>query len=1028
MTWFGAQDLITKAFRAVAVCIIVLISALPTPAQTLGMRHPAPSPDGSEVCLSYQGDLWLVSSQGGSARRLTVHLGYDSYPSWSPDGKYIAFASDRNGNFDVFVVPAAGGPETQLTWHSEDDLVSGWSPDSRRVLFHSRRDQMFEQVWEVPLSGGHERPLTQIESYLGSRSADGEKLIFTRGAVPWWRKNYRGSAACDIYSKDLKSGNIEQLTFFSGNDICGSLVPGSAELVYLSDSTGNYNLFRRNLVGGSVVQITNHRLDVHHPSLSANGALLAYELAGEIYLYDLKASQGRRLPVDAVNSEKTNDLQLLSADSGITEFAISPDGNSLAYIIGGEVFCRAFDGSSQRRLTSSPATEQDLFWSEDSRQLAFTGRSDDNNAILFTSSNDPQRLRLESTLDISTPAVIRSGQSLRSPLISPAQSRIAFVRGEVQLVVTDIKKLTERTIADKDPIGDFSWSPDGRYVVFTQRDGNWDNELFIGDSESGSVEKISEVPGRFRKPHFSADGRIIYYLNEGDLYYLYLDRQLSEMSPAQRIEFLESSSQLTSRTTSPVTIDFESISKRARRLTDLGRVVDATLSASSDRFAFATSDEGLYTLQLDDNRPQLLTTVIDQPNHLQFRGETTDLLLCDTGGRLYSVNTADGIVHGLPYHAEWSISRRAQFRQVFDDVWRAIRDRFYDNTLHGTNWEALREVYLARISACTETVDFHDLIREMLGQVNASHLNIWSAKNNQYETGLLGIIPDYEDNSADIKVLETLSDSPAARQISEIKPFDKITSIAGVPLEANANFYQPLIGTVGDELKVDLINRSGITRSVVITPISVNEQRELGLRAREKRACEIVDQLSQMKIGYVSMQQITASTVEQFEAVLKLISQTRQALLVDLRGNSGGSEHDRLLALLARKPYIKHVPRMGESGIDAPWAFAGPIALLVDERTSSDAEIVAEGFRALGLGEVIGVTTYGAVIGTEKQMLVDGSILSIPTVGWFTLKNLNLENHGVSPDVAVPLDLTKADRGEDNQITEAVKRLLEKLR
>ena len=799
-------------------------------------------------------------------------------------------------------------------------------------------------------------------------------------------------------------------------------------MIYLSDSMGSYNLFRRNLVGGSVVQITNHRIDVHHPRLSASGSLIAYELGGDIYLYDLKTGQGRKLLVEINSAEKRNDEQLIEADSGLTEFSPAPDAKSLAYVVGGEVFCRSLESGGQRTLTVSPGLEHDLSWSDDSRQLAFVAQLDGSNVIQIAASNDAQRSDLCSSHDFLTTTLIKSDESLASPRISPQRTRIAFIRGETQLVVTDIKKLTERTLTDKNPVGDFSWSPDGRYIVFTQRDGNWDNELYIGDSESGSIERISDVPGRFREPHFSTDGKLIYYLNEGDLYYLYLDRLLGEMTATQRREFLRSSSGISSGTASPVAIDFEAISTRARRVTEAGTVVSAVFSTSLERFAYATSSNEVFAAGLDDSRPQLLSASIMWPRQLAFLGESATLVLADAGGRLYSLDSGDGSLQALPYHAEWSVSRKAQFQQMFSDIWREIRNRFYDDTFHGTNWETLREEFLPRLQAIDEPQDFLDLMREMLGQINASHLNLWSHRAEFRETGLLGVIPDYEDNSAGLKVIEPIPGSPAARLVSEIKPFDKITAIEGFKLDADVNFYAPLAGKVGHELKIDLINRAGITRSVILSPTSVEDNLDLMARWREQSSARLVDQQSQHKIGYLALRQITAESVSEFENSFKKIIQEKQALLIDLRGNSGGSEHDRLLALLSRKPYIKHDPRYGESGTDAPWVFSGPIALLVDENTSSDGEIVTQGFRELGLGEIIGVTTYGAVIGTEKKLLVDGSTLSVPTVGWRTLSDQNLENHGVSPDIAVPLNLDKADRGDDNQLTEAVSRLMGKLK
>lgn len=994
----------------------------------MGLRHPAPSPDGSRISFSYQGDIWTVPSQGGLAHRLTVHVGYESYPSWSPDGRLIAFSSNRNDNFDVFTISAEGGPETQLTWHSSDDFVSGWSPDSREVLFSSRRDQSFEQVWSVPAMGGKEHPLTQIESYLGSQSNGDERLIFTRGAIPWWRKGYRGSASCDIFSKNLRSGDVEQLTFSNSNDLSGFLVPASAELVYLSDSAGSYNLFRRNLVGGTSVQMTSHRLDVHHPVLSADGSLITYELGGEIFIYDLKTSQGRKLNVTLPTIDKTNDLQVYSADSGITEFLLSPDAEAIAYINGGEVFCQSLYDDDQRRLTSSAAGESDLSWSADSRELVYVGAEETKDAITILSSNDDNRPELFTSHDFVTTALIKSDQLLASPRLSPDRTRIAFVREGRQLVAADMKKLTERTISDNRPVGDFDWSPDGRYIVFTARNGHWDNEVFIGDSESGSMERISDSPAHYRLPKFSRDGKLVYFLKDGDVYYVYLERQLSEMSMSQRRDYMRAYSQMTSSNVSPVAIDFEAIETRSRRLTDLGTAIDVALSHDLEHFVFSTANDELYAMRMDDIRPQLVSTAVSRPTQIQFIGETSQVLLLDDAGRLNSVDISTGEAKLYPIRSEWTTSRRAQYQQVFAEIWQTVKYRFYDPNFHGVDWDAMREIYAPRVESVSELIDFQDLIREMLGELNASHLNIWSRSGAVRETGILGIVPEYGEESDGWKVAKIIPDSPAARRISEIKPFDKITAVDGVKLDARMNCYMPLNGKVDREIRIDIVNRAGLSRMIALPPISPSANRELVLRAREAENQALINDISAEKIGYILLPQITEASVDQLEMRLKQFASERKSILIDLRGNFGGSEHDRLLELLSRKAYVKHQQRFGQSGFDSPWAFSGPIALLVDERTSSDAEIVAEAFRSLGLGEVIGVKTAGAVIGTEKQTMVDGSVLNIPTVGWYSLNGANLENSGVSPDVNIKLNLTLADRGEDNQLIEAAKYLTAKLK
>lgn len=992
-------------------------------AQNLYLRHPAPSPDGSRICFSFQGDLWVVSTVGGRAERLTAHVGYEGYPSWSPDGKFIAYSSDRNGSFDVYLIPAFGGTETQLTSHSADDIVSGWSADSRKILFTGSRDYEFEQVWEISSGGGKERPLTGIQSEYGRRIAE-NRLVFTRGAIPWWRKGYRGSAGCDLYIKDLSAGSISRLTHFAGNDLNAFVTPTGAEMVYLSDSTGNYNLFRKNLISGTVVQMTNHRLDVGHPSLSADGMLVAYELGGDVYLYDFRLNQVRKLMVEVGASEKRNDTVRREADSGIAQLAVSPDAEQAAFVLDGDIFSRDFSSGSQRQLTRTAVAESDVSWSPDLQQLTYVTRDADGYEIVLASSNDRGTSSLSRTHDFHYKTVIESDRHLASPQISPDQNRIAFVRGYTQLVAASIAKLTERTLAEKSPIGDFAWSPDGRYIVFTQLNGDWFSELFIGDTESGAVEKISSFPAKYRRPRFSADGQFVYYLNEGDLFVLYLSRALAEMAPAQRIQRADLNR--SGQNLAPTTIEFEDIVSRHERKTNLGNISEALLLNDNQHFVFATGDNYVRRAHLESQQLQTLAVLNSPAQQLQLAGETVFLL--DGAGRIHSLDASTGETATHSFAVDLAFSRRERYEQIFADVCVAVKERFYDNGLHGTDWNALKDGFAPRLKSISEDRDFYDLLREMLGQLNASHVNVWPRSDNPPQTGMLGILPDYQDDASGMIALEILPGSPAARSISDIREFDKITAVNGVKLESRVDPFRPFYGTVGREVRIDLINRSGLTRSVALTPLAPAEHRHLVEQSRIAQSRARVDKLSNGRIAYFKLSQISPKALDRFETELREFADGKKGIIIDIRGNVGGAEHDRLLAMLARRGYIEHRPRYGQSGVDAALAVDAPIALLIDERTSSDGEIVAQGFQELGLGETIGVTTMGAVIGTESIPLLDGGWLSIPTVGWYSLGGVNLENRGVSPTVAVPFDLNAAEKGEDNQLMEAVARILAKIK
>jgi tricorn protease len=1012
----------------VAIFLTFLVVAGSALAGPLNLRYPTPSPDGSKICFSYQGDLWIVSSQGGKAERLTVHVGYDAYPKWSPDGNFIAFSSQRYGNYDVYVIPATGGVESRVTYHSAEDLVSGWSPDGRRVMFTSERDRPYSQVWEVAAAGGRARPLTTIESSDGRKSADGTKLLFVRGRVPWYRTGYRGTAAAELVTKDLAAGTITRITNSTGNERDGFWSPSGSEVLYLSDSAGVYNLFKKNLVSGQTTQLTNHRTSISHLSLAQDASLAAYELAGEIFVYDLRSGLGRKLEVEAPPAEKTNSVEHVAFDSGISEFSVSPDGNLIAFIFHGDIFCRDLSGAYQQQLTSTPAVERDILWSPDSKQLAFVSDQEFTYDIYIVRSTDPNQVSLARTHDREIAPFMKSDADKRLPFISPDQGKMGFIRNGTDLVIRDIKKQTERTFSEKGTVSSLDWSPDGRYVVFTRLDNDWSANIYLCDSESGTIYKINEVKGSYIDPRFSADGRVIYYVNNYDIHYFYLERRLAEMTFPQRIEYAAKNTAKNALGLPPTMIDFEGIADRDMQLTQQQNIETVLMSPNSYTLVYITAMGQVEKINLDGSERQVLTDKISKPQRLQMspRGETA--YVQNASGRIISINVQDGSISQLAIHGETDIDRKRDLEHTFDQAWGTLKNHFYDPAMNGIDWEAVRQNYLARALAATEPTDMADIIREMTGELNCSHIQVWKSMSSSEETGWLGVVPDYEDNSGGLRVKSILPGSPAASVSSELRPEDKITAIESVKLNSGTDFNSLLSGTVGSEVKLDIFSRDGISRSVLIRPVDTEMYYDLEYRDQLARTRAVVDDLSGNRLAYIHLRQMDSQGTNEFEEELNQQLDGKKGLILDIRNNVGGNNHEEILQAISRKPYVQHRKRDGSVGWDASNPILVPIVLLVDETTTSDAEIMAQAFRELGLGTIVGTTTYGAVVGAQYFALTGSWSLSIPTVGWYTLKGEPMENHGVVPDVVITPDLTRLERDWDDQLEEAIKILVGKIK
>lgn len=962
----------------------------------------------------------MVARAGGQLQRLTGNPGYDAYPAWSPDGQYIAFSSDRYGELDVFTMPAAGGEARRLTYHSAPDIVSGWTSDSKEVIFDSQRELPNHCIWAVKLSDRRPYPLTRIKSSQGRQAPNDNKLLFTSGTIPWWRIGYRGSAANDILVKDLGNGQIARFTAHDGNDMEGNWLPGGDEIIYLSDSTGSVNVFRKNIRTGATDQLTQHRLNAHHLRISADGSLAAYELDGAIYLYDLIAGQGSKLLLDFTADPAVNQMSREVFTSGADELVLSPDGSQIAFTVGGDIYSLDASGNSIRRLTRTIATEHDLDWSHDSYELSFVADSDGNDDLYTLQSATPDQPNLAHSFAVESKRILESAEFESIPVISPDRRKVAFVRGQDQLMLAQRSGLEVRKLLEGGRIEDLSWSPDGRYLLFTQLDGDWYRDIYLADSESGKISNITLRPGNYRQPAFDPAGQLIYFREDGQVKYLFLERATDELSAAERKQALISNGEnghaLKAR---PVQIDFDQISSRIRNLGHSGRAVEVAMLGNRWSFAVATVGGDIWQVSLDGEQ-RLISSNLQSVSDLSASPDGSEVIFLGQKGRIFVIEIESEQLLELPYRVEIEIDHQTRRQQMFEQAVSLLREKFYDPALHHVSLRDLVARYRERLADIATDRDFYDLVNELFGEINASHLALWPPEADVATTAYVGIIPDYDYDGGGLRIESVVPGTPASMVSVDLKPGEKITSVGDQLLADRDNYYRMLNGLGRGPVRLDLINRDAITRSVVIRPIDRAQYIAALNNSETTRRRELVKQETDGRVGYIYLRQFAANVVQEFEHQLNSSIDNQSVLLLDLRDNIGGSAHDRLLQLLRGHFYAERRPRAGYSGHDSRLPFSGQIYLLVNEGTSSDAEIFAHGFQQLGLGEVLGVPTPGAVIGTETYPLADGSTIALPTIGWFTAAGENLEEMGVHPDVLLERNLTLDENGEDSLLLQAI--------
>jgi tricorn protease len=352
---------------AVASCIATSAQVqlkIDPPKSIRGAHYPALSADGKHLCFEYLGDLWIVPSEGGNARRLTVHRAYDAYPRWSPDGNWIAFSSNREGNFDVFIIPVKGGEARQLTFNSSDDFVQDWSPDGAQILFSSARDSRYADLYTISVKDSRIRRITFDKSACryATYSPDGKTIAFTRGRQEWWRPRYKGTANSDIYSVPSTGGKATRYTTYPGIDAWPMFAYDNKTLYFVSDRNGSPNLYSVNPHAETPEQVTFHTSDpVKFPSMARHGSRIVYEQNFEIHVLDLETQKiarfGNTLSIIASSDAKDNATQRIAANAGAGPASISPDSKTLAFALRGEIWTSPVAGGDALRMTKTPAAE-----------------------------------------------------------------------------------------------------------------------------------------------------------------------------------------------------------------------------------------------------------------------------------------------------------------------------------------------------------------------------------------------------------------------------------------------------------------------------------------------------------------------------------------------------------------------------------------------------------------------------------------------------------------------------------------------
>ncbi len=1051
----------TRLMRSILTGMLATALTLPASAQstaTYFTTYPTLTPDGKTVVFSYEGDLWKADVQNPQAVRLTAMQGTEIAPKVSPDGKWIAFTAFQYGNADVFLLPIEGGEVKQLTFHETTDLMESWSWDSKSVYISSNREGNATS-FKVSIEGT--TPVRVFDHYfnlihnVAEHPSSGE-LFFNdtwESSFAANRKRYKGEFNPDIQSYIPSTKAYKRYTTYIGKDLWPTITR-KGEIFFASDeANGEYNLYT--FVNGQKKALTNFPTSIKRPSASANGGKVVFEKDYQVWIYDIASGKSEKLAINLFRNPVLPKEQVFEVRDKISYYDVSPDGKKLAFISRGEIFVSDIEGKFIRQIPRPSERAVQVQWLADNRTLLFN-QTVDGYLNWFTVSADGKGTPKQHTSDK------RNNRSLN---VNKDRTQAVYLSGRDEVRVIDLKTLESKTVA-KDEIWAFqnaepSFSPNGEYVLFTAY-RNFEQDVLVHNLKKNTTTNLTNTGVTETYPLWSPDGKYIYFnssrtkpaypfgLNNAKIYRVALDKfddpfradkfdelfKKEEKKEDKKDEKKDSAKPVPAPNT--ININTARIMERVERISpDFGTQYGPMLvSQKGDKTT-------VFYMSNHDGRFSAWKTVLEPfeaPKTDKIAGtesgadeikEVDGKLFVLVGGNIHKLNADANKVDKIDISQSFYRNLSQEFDQIFYETWANVEENFYNAEFHGANWAKLRDQYSKYLPYVNNRSDLRTMLNDLLGELNSSHLgfNSYGAEENitlSYRTMETGIL---FDEKQPYTVSRILANSNADKQNITVQSGDVLTKVNGVTVDKNRSrdiyFTRPAM-----EREITLtFERSGKPYDVRLHPQSPgainNQLYDEWIYGNEQR----VNKLSNNKIAYTYMKNMGGGELEKFLIDMAGKLGSKDALILDLRYNTGGNVHDEVLKFLSQRPYLQWQYREGKLSPQPNFAPAGkPIVLLINEQSLSDAEMTAAGFKALKLGKIIGTESYRWIIFTSGKGLVDGSFYRLPSWGCYTLDGKNLEKEGVAPDIYVKTSFTDRLEDKDPQLERAVQEILKDLK
>ena len=1053
--------------------LALLITPFQASSSTLMLTRPAVSR--THIAFGYANDLWVANLDGSYPRRLTTAAGSEEAPYFSPDGKYIAFSGNYDGNTDVYLVPVEGGIPRRLTYHPYGDLVKGFSPDGKEVIFTSNRSAATQgrvRLYSVSTEGGYPEPLVLPYANKFTISPDGNHIAYT----PWeevyrqW-KHYRGGTHTEIWIFSKKTREVVKVPQPEGR--CNDTDPfwiGDV-IFFLSDRNGEFNLFSYHVPSRKIRPLTTHR-DFPILHLNAGAGNLVYERAGRIFHFDRATGESKPIPVSIATDLREVRERFAGDPRFIRSGDISPSGARVVFGYRGEVVTVPSEKGDMRNITQTVA-EHDRFpaWSPDGKSIAYFSDPGGEYRLIIA----PQDSRGQTKTFPLEGAGFYSGISW-----APDSQKLCFTDNSRALFWLDIRtgEITRITREPHYTPGTYSsalprWSHDSNWITYHRNNTAEMSQAYVYSVKTRKSRLLTDGLSDVSEPVFDPGGEYIYFLVSTDAGPV--KHWFDQSNADKRMTSTVYLATLQKETRSPLAK--ESDEEEGEKTDTVPGKKGGDLGTESKekpelRIDFQDFERRIIALPIPPARISNLQ--VGKPGEIYYLeydpSQRSSVLHRYDLGKRQKESLGEGILSYklsgdhqkilLQYRQEWAVvsagkitpgsgrlavdkisvrvDPRAEWAQIFHEAWRVNRDYFYDPGMQGADWQAMYEKYDPFVDHLSCRADLNRLIRWMCSELAVGHHRggggdfIDTART--IPGGLLGADYEIVDNRYRFrKVYGGLNwnqdlRSPLAEPGVNVRAGEFLLAVNGRSLEYPDNIFRHFENTAGKivELTIGSDVRGTSTRKVKVVPIG----QEFSLRNRDwvEKNLAYVTEKTNGRVAYVYVPNTAGMGHTYFKRYFYPQSD-REAIIVDERFNGGGSIADYYVDMLKKTYNCSFAYRYGKDGHYPTSAIFGPKVLLINEMAGSGGDLFPWMWRQAGLGKIIGTRTWGGLVGVLGfPVLMDGGMFTAPNVGFYTEESgFAVENEGVPPDIEVEQVPRLVIEGKDPQLDRAIAEILKDL-